>query len=175
MKPNVNWRRGAWRLWVAASVLWSATGIVWTSTMTTETVSPPTVIHVKFSDTETWDYPSEWGGQRIRQDLERRVAALHKEELDQVEKMPEVRKAACRAIPSTTPFADQPEECVKLFFSRDELVVPTGWESQLPTTPVPIFRIALVVLGPPLLILIVGTLFIWAFSGFSRDRTAASK
>jgi hypothetical protein len=36
----------------------------------------PQTVHVKFSDTETWDYPAEWGDERIRADLKRRIEEL---------------------------------------------------------------------------------------------------
>ncbi len=31
-------------------------------------------VHVKISDTIPWDYPAEWGVQRIRDDLQKRLA-----------------------------------------------------------------------------------------------------
>jgi hypothetical protein len=131
---EINWHR-ALRVWALASVAWCVTP------------SPsPTTVHVRFSDNETWDYPSEWGEVRIREDLERRVAALHAAELEEVARMSEARKAECRTIPKNVPFADQPSDCVKLFFSRDPLAVPEGWEYQIPKPPLSVWQGVLVAL-----------------------------
>lgn len=148
---KINWHRGL-RLWAVASVVWCAAVAAYIA------FTPPassTTVHVKFSNKETWDYPSDWGEIRISQDLERRVAALHAEELEEVAKMPDARKAECRAIPKNVLFANQPADCVKLFFSRDPLVVPKGWEYQIPKPPVSVWQGILIAIGPPLFVLVL--------------------
>jgi hypothetical protein len=151
MPIEINWHR-ALRFWAVASLLWCAAVAAYIAL----TPSPPsTIVHVRFSNKETWDYPSEWGEIRIRQDLERRVAALHAEELEQVSKMLDARKAECRAIPKNVPFADQPADCIKLFFSRDPLAVPDGWEYQIPKPPLSFWQGVLLALGPSLFVLVL--------------------
>jgi hypothetical protein len=148
---EINWQR-ALRSWALASALWCAA----VASYIAFTPSPsPTTVHVRFSDNETWDYPSEWGAVQIRQDLERRVAALHAKELKEAAEMPEVRKALCRAIPGNTPFDQQPADCVKLFFSRDPLAVPEGWEYQIPKPPLSVWQGVLLAVGPPLFLLVL--------------------
>jgi hypothetical protein len=136
-----------------ASVLWCAVIAAYIA------FSPPpssTTVHVRFSDKETWDYPSEWGEIKIRQELERRVAALRTKEREEIANMPEASKAECRAIPRNVPFADRPRDCVKLFFgTRAELAVPTGWEYQIPKPPLSVWQGILIAIGPPLFVLVL--------------------
>jgi hypothetical protein len=40
----------------------------------------PPMVHVKFSNTETWDYPAEWGVERIEAALKKRVQELDQKE-----------------------------------------------------------------------------------------------
>jgi hypothetical protein len=148
---EINWHRGL-RLWAVASVLWCAAVAAY---IAFTPLPRSTTVHVRFSNKETWDYPSEWGEVRIRQDLERRIAILHAKELEEVAKMPDARKAGCRAIPENVPFADQPADCVKLFFSRDPLAVPEGWEYQIPKPPLSVWGGVLLAIGPPLFALVL--------------------
>jgi hypothetical protein len=79
---RVNFRRGAFRLWVLASVLWCA-GIIFVTAVAMNVASPfaaPPMVHVKFSNTETWDYPAEWGVERIEAALKKRVQELDQKE-----------------------------------------------------------------------------------------------
>jgi hypothetical protein len=148
---EINWRR-AIRLWIMGSIVWSVAVAAYIAF----TPAPlPTTVHVRFSDKETWDYPSEWGEIRIRQEIERRVAALNVNRLEEVAKMTDTRKAECRAIPKTVPFAEQPADCVRLFFSRDRLAVPKGWEYQIPKAPLPIWQVVWLAIAPPLTLLIL--------------------
>jgi len=78
------------------------------------------MVRVKFSNTETWDYPAEWGVERIEANLKRRVQELDRKEQAWLATVSESRKAECRAIPSTTPFTDQPADCVRMFFADTE-------------------------------------------------------
>jgi len=111
---GINWRRGALRLWVIASALWC--GAVFSIALlehknTNSFPAASLVVHVRISDTETWDYPAEWGVQRIRDDLEKRLAALDEKEHEWAALLPASRKAECGAIPPSTPFANQPGDC----------------------------------------------------------------
>jgi hypothetical protein len=98
---KINWRRGALRLWMVAAVAWCTVIVVlnWNKIVaaTSETV------HIKFSNTETWDYPVAWGVERIEADLKRRLDALNKAEEEWFAGVSEARKAKCHAIPSNTP------------------------------------------------------------------------
>jgi hypothetical protein len=108
---TINWRRGMFRFWLVLSVVWcvltvvvalSGKNLAWRSA----------IIHVKISNTETWDYPSDWGVARIAADMKKRLADLDRQDREWVASVPDSRKAQCRAIPPTTPFADQPHDCV---------------------------------------------------------------
>jgi hypothetical protein len=87
----------------------------------------------------------------------------------------ESRKAECRAIPSTTPFTDQPADCVRMFFaipSGRAMAVPSGWETQVRDAPMSIWQAIAKVLpwagGPPMLVLALGYALSWVFAGFKR-------
>jgi hypothetical protein len=171
---GIRWRRGATRLWIVISVLWCVVtvSIAATSTHVAWPWTHLTTIHVKISNTETWDYPAEWGDARITEDLTKRLADLDKQDREWAAKVPAVRKAECSAIPSTVPFSGQPQDCVRLFLANDSRAVPEDWRMQLLNMPVPIGRAATEVLpwvlGPPLLLLILGAAFTWVLSGFRQ-------
>jgi hypothetical protein len=114
---TINWRRGMFRVWLVLSVAWCALSVVVALSQKNISWGSATKIHVKISNTDTWDYPADWGVARITADVERRLADLDRQDQEWAASVSESRKAQCRAIPSTTPFADQPEDCVKLFFS----------------------------------------------------------
>jgi hypothetical protein len=164
---GANWRRGTLRIWIMASVLWCAVIAVISV--------KDSIVHVKISNTETWDYPSEMGVDAIRDDLRQRLKALDVEDRAWAANLSESRRAECHAIASSTPFTDQPSDCVKLFFSKDDRAVPTGWEDQI----VPansslgqvIVRTATLAIGPPLLVLTLGLALIWVVAGFRPDKT----
>jgi hypothetical protein len=170
---RINLTRGALRPWVVASVLWCA-GVMFLVADTMNVASPfvaPQTVHVKFSDTETWDYPAEWGDERIRADLKRRIEELDRKERAWLATVSDSRKAECRAIPSTTPFADQPADCVKMFYaSNSTLAVPSGWEAQVRDAPMSMWQAIAKLLpwvgGPPILVLALGYAFFWALEGF---------
>jgi hypothetical protein len=131
------------------------------------------IIHVKISNTETWDYPSDWGVARIAADMKKRLADLDRQDREWVASVPDSRKAQCRAIPPTTPFADQPHDCVKIFFSADDRAVPSGWEAEVRDAPTSIQQamidIAPWALGPPLAALAFGASVFWSLAGFRRN------
>jgi hypothetical protein len=74
---KVNWRRGALRLWFVAALAWCAATIAlnWNKMEAAKTFE---TVHIKFSNTETRDYPVAWGVERIAADLQRRIDALNK-------------------------------------------------------------------------------------------------
>jgi hypothetical protein len=78
----------------------------------------------------------------------------------------------CRAIPTATPFVDQPDDCVRLFFSQDASVVPSDWESEVEDAPISIGRaiidMAPLLIGPPFLLMALGASVYWALAGFKR-------
>jgi hypothetical protein len=173
---NINWRLGALRLWMVASFLWCCA--VFSVTLLDNpnaswfSVGSLTV-HVKFSNSVTWDFPAEWGVQRITDDLEKRVAEEEKKDRDWAAQLPASVKEKCSAIRSTIPFADQPADCVRLFFINDSLAVPTGWETQIETARVSAWRLlaaaAPFAIAPPLVVLALGAFLAWALAGFRRS------
>jgi hypothetical protein len=172
---GVNWRRGTLRLWIVSSSLWClfAFAIPLTNTSVTWFSSDsPATIHVKISNSETWDYPAEWGVQRIRDDLRKRLAQEDEKDREWAAQLSLARKAECRAIPDTTSFDDEPADCVRLLFANDIRAVPQEWEVQVRTPSVPAWSaIAAAVpwaVGPPLVVLALGALLLWALAGFRR-------
>jgi hypothetical protein len=173
---KINLRRGVIRLWVVASVLWCA-GVIFVAADTMNVASPFAAlqtVHVKFSNTDTWDYPADWGVERIEADLKRRVQELDRKEQAWLATVSESRKAECRTIPSTTPFTDQPADCARMLYAEmGHLAVPSGWETQVRDAPMSIWHAIAKVLpwagGPPMLVLALGYALSWVFAGFSRD------
>jgi hypothetical protein len=135
------------------------------------------MVHVKISNTEQWDYPPEWGVQRITADLEKRMAAWDQKERDWAAHLPESRQAECRSIPLDLHFADYPpnlkEDCVRLIFAGAHHGWHGGWESQVDALPKSAWKLLAAAipwaLGPPLVLLALGASLLWAFSGFKRD------
>jgi hypothetical protein len=168
---NVNWRRGLLRLWMVATLAWCVV-IVALNWNKMEVAATPEMVHIKFSNTETWDYPVAWGVERIKADLERRIDALNKAEEEWLAGVSEARKAECRAIPGSTLFSDMPKDCVRMFFARDKLAVPSGWEAEVNKASAASWRaitqLTVWAIGPPLFVLGFGVSLTWAFAGFRR-------
>jgi hypothetical protein len=59
-----------------------------------------------------------------------------------------------------------------MFFVRDELVVPSGWQAEVRDASEASWRaitkLTLWALGPPLFVLALGASLIWVFAGFKR-------
>jgi len=72
--------------------------------------------------------------------------------------------------PYSTPKHNMPKDCVRMFFVRDELVVPSGWQAEVRDASEASWRaitkLTFWALGPPLFILAVGAALTWAFAGF---------
>jgi hypothetical protein len=160
-----------------ASVLWCA-GITFEKAHSMNVASPfaaPQMVHVKFSNTETWDYPAEWGVERIGAALKKRVQELDQKEQAWLATVSESRKAECRAIPSPTPSADQPADCVRMGWDAtvNFFVVPSGWETQVRDAPTSMWQAIAKLLplagGPPILVLALGYALFWALAGFRVD------
>ena len=76
-EKTFNWHRGLLRLWIFASLAWV--------TIVAVNIKLPAisdVVHIRFSNTETWDYPVAWGEERIETDLKARIDAKEKTEYD---------------------------------------------------------------------------------------------
>lgn len=161
----MKWKRGLFRLWLLSSALWTAALLV--VAVRNETGRAlSTSVHVEISNTEAWDYPVEWGERRIRAALEERIALLASGERKWVAELAEDRKAACRDWPKGTPITPLPAECERLFIATNsKIVVPTGWEAQLPQ---PLWTTALLLqaLGPPAAVFLLGIAKIWTDHGF---------
>jgi hypothetical protein len=149
MLKIINWLRGTLRLWIVATVVWCAVVVVhnWN-----EMAASSETVHIKFSDTETWDYPVKWGVERIQADLNKRIDAQNKAEQD-------LRKC------------DRPDAPVPRW-QCDPLVVPDGRQAEVKAvsqaTLQAIAKLALWALGPPLIALALSLSLIWAFAGFRR-------
>ena len=182
-------------MWVIAAVVWCV-AVFSVGLLQNKNASwfpaDSQAVHVKISDTITWDYPAEWGVQRIRDDLQKRLAAEDAKDREWATHLPASVKEKCSAIPLKTPFADQPADGVRLFFSKDSRAVPSGWESQIETAPgckngasscepwerdwgkgsMSGWRVIAVAtpwaIAPPLVVLALGASLFWAFAGFRR-------
>jgi hypothetical protein len=123
-------------------VLWCA-GVLFTSLPAMNIAWSP-VVHVKFSNDETIDYPAAWGLDRIRAAAEKRADDIHKRELELVASMPQSRKTECEAIRSNTPAPSMPKDCERfldpwLKFSVD--LPKHSWEGpDIFSPPLPITR-----------------------------------
>jgi len=165
---TINWRRGLLRLWIVAA-------LVWCSVVAINANIPPAsdLVHIKFSNTETWDYPVAWGVDRIEADLKTRIDAKEKAEHAWVAEVPDARKAECKAIPKNTLFSDMPKDCVRIFFADMKLAVPDGWQAEVQNTSAKrwgaIKSIALWAIVPPLAALVLGLLLGWVSAGFRQS------
>lgn len=161
----MKWKRGLFRLWLLSSALWTAAvSVVAVRNETGRALS--TSVHVEITNTETWDYPVEWGERRIRAALEERIATLAAEERKWVAELAEDRKAICRDWPKATPLTPLPAECERLFIATNsKIAVPTGWEAQLPQS---FWTTAFLskALGPPAAVFLLGIATIWTDHGF---------
>ena len=173
---KIDWQRGAVRLWTVAAVAWCAVIVVlnWNKM---EIATHSETVHIKFSNTETWDYPTAWGVARIEADLKTRLEDVDRAEQEWFAAVPETRKVECRAIPKNTLFSDMPKDCVKMVFVGSKHAMPDGWQAEVRNATAAswqaITKLALWALGPPLFILALGVSLIWAFSGFKRDQPSA--
>jgi len=176
MITNLAISRGFFRLWVVVAIAWfcAVAFVIWPGVRIAWPWSASPVIHVKVSNTETWDYPPDWGVARIRDDLRRRMAEEDDHDRKWAAAVPSERKAVCDALSkSNTPFDKQPEDCNKLFWmGMGERAVPNDWESQFQNLPIPINQVGLMVAPwafvPPMLLLITGLSLGWVIRGFRR-------
>jgi hypothetical protein len=168
--------KGLLRLWVVASVAWvcAISYFVWPSAPVAWHWSVSPMIHVKISDTETLDYPRDWGVLRIRDDLKKKVADENEQDQKWAATVSPERKAFCDALSKSNSTLEKvPEDCAKLFWMDLGLVaaaIPTGWEGQLSNLPIPIYKVVLMIapwaLGPPVLLFIAGLAVRWVARGF---------
>jgi hypothetical protein len=137
---RINWSPGIFRIWVVVSIMWCAlVALVFANRLNIAwPLADPRAIHVKISDTETWDYPADWDVARIKADLKKRVEGLNQKDREWLAGLSDMRKAECgpnKTHPmmsdinhalnrGQTPFD---EECEKSFWVMSgPLVVPTG-------------------------------------------------
>jgi len=182
---TISWRRGIFRLWLLMSVIWCAA--IWIILLQYRNIdwslSSDRLVHVKFSNTETWDYPPDWGEDRIGADLEKRIETKNREVRDWLATVPEDQRAACSAKPSDR-FANAQadiekalkagipdSECEKIFWATaGTLVVPIDWKDQLRNVPLSLRQatplLAEWAFGPPLLLLGLGIAVSWVLAGF---------
>ena len=171
---GINWKRGVLRLWTLFSMLWCVFVLILLSNRSNIdwSFSADRIVHVKFSNTETWDYPAEWGIPRIEVDLKRRIDELNQQNRDWLATIPAEQKAACGAgtkdrFGSSMRDIDALKrdvakgECDKIFWATaGDLVVPSGWEGQISDAPLSFWRaipkLAPWVIGPPLGLLALG-------------------
>ena len=176
---GINWARGAFRLWVVASVLWCTAILAIPLLYGNVTWFPSqAMVHVKISNTEQWDYPADWGVQQITEDLEARMAVLHEEERKWAAQVPASHKAECDAVPKDMKFDDYPanlQDCERLITANDKRSWWQGWESQVETAPKLAWWVLLAAIPyattPPLATLVLGGMLFWAFRGFRPSST----
>jgi hypothetical protein len=169
-----------------ASILWCAAVLIfalWYMNIDW-TFSADHMVHVKFSNTETWDYPKELGLERIRDAIKAQIDRKNQERLARIASLPEDKKACVAGnsrFDSTLAAVNQAlqnnilkDECQKIFWdTAGEYAVPTDWEYQLANDPISFGRamrsLAPWLLGPPLLLLGLGAAFFWALAGFRHS------
>jgi hypothetical protein len=136
----VQWRRGLIRLWLVLSAIWVTLALLFVlpDMHVAWPWVPPAVVHIKISDTQTWDYPAELGVERIKNDLKRRIAATLED--------------------PNNPFIDflVPTDWQSQM-PPPRIAIAEAAEQILP-----------VALGPPFAVLILGAAFAWALAGFRR-------
>ena len=109
-------------MWVVFSVLWGVLVAVVSFGQMNIAWSLPGVVHVKMSDSETWDYPAGWGARRIRLDIVKRLdekrqrvdEALSQRHREWAATVPQARKDECRIMGRTRSSCDMPEDCLRL-------------------------------------------------------------
>ena len=171
MFKNLALGRGLLRLWIVISIAWlCAVALVMRPRMPIAWPwSATSTIHVRVSDTETWDYPAALGIERIREAVTKRVAERNAQEQQFVAAMSAQRKASCNA---PSPDSQSQDDCWRLFMWRTgaRFGVSEEWEAQFQGLPIPMSHAGLIVaplaVGPPLLLLIFGLAFGWVVKGF---------
>src|SRR5262249_31570758 len=77
----MDWKRGSFRLWLVASGIWCV-GVVVIGSHSMNVAwpfTPSPIVRIPFSNTETWEYPADWGEERIRAAVEERVSAYNRQ------------------------------------------------------------------------------------------------
>lgn len=150
---KTDWKRGLLRSWVVMSGAWALLIVV--GGVATQDISwpwrAPYLVHIPISSDETWDYPSSWGITRIEYDIEhRREARLPKE----------CEKGTSDEIKAHIGIPDQ---C----FIPD---LSPQWKDQLQLAPIgpldALGRAVPLICGPPLLLLLMGSVGWWTYRGF---------
>lgn len=169
-----NWTRGALRLWIVATVLWSA-GVTFNGLQNMEVrwpLSPSRTVHVGFG-TAIWDYPADWGVERITVSIQKRLSDLERKERDWAATLPEQKVRECNTIAATKSWTEMTGECGRFVSASHKLYVLSGWEEQLKDDRKSVVEAARILaptmLGPPLLLLAIGVALFWALAGFTRD------
>jgi hypothetical protein len=158
---------------------WQYMNVDWTS-------SADRMVHVKFSNTETWDYLKDWGTARIEADVQARIDRKNKEVSNWLATIPQDQKALCgyeqsdktaalltlseRALKASIPT----DECDKIFWATaGTFAVPSDWKSQLYDDPLSVWQamrlLAPWAVNPPLFLLCLGVALCWALSGFGCE------
>ena len=171
-----DWRRGLLRLWVVLSAIWILL-IGGREALTKHMMwkpfgsAPP--VQVRISDTETWEYPTDMGEKRIRDNLAARLWAKFDETRERVMRMSAERRAFCDAIPKTVQIQDVPGDCAEYIWEPSRFgltpAIPVGWETQLRRLPSAwsvFLGVLPLALGVPALVALVGLALFWVISGF---------
>jgi hypothetical protein len=169
-----NWKRGGLRLWIVATILWCA-GVTFNSLQNTQVRwpgSPSRTVHVEFG-TEIWDYPTDWGVERIAASIKKRLSDVERKERDWAATLPEEKVRECKAIAVTKSWIEMTGDCGRFVSADHKLNVLSGWEQQVKDDRQSVLEAARVLgpimVGPPLLGLALGSALFWALAGFWRD------
>ena len=108
-----NYKQGFFRLWVVSSVLWIAVSAGFLAT--SSTIIWPTyrnsVVHVKFSNTETWDFCCDLGEASITKALKLRLDNYYSKEREWANTLSQEKISECSKLPESMKFENMPPDC----------------------------------------------------------------
>ena len=148
---KINWHRGL-RLWAVASVVWCAAVAAYIA------FTPPassTTVHVKFSNKETWTTPAIGERYELGRTLSDELPRCMRKNWKKLQKclmrgkQNVARFRRMSRLPTNRPIVSS------CFSACDPLVVPKGWEYQIPKPPVSVWQGILIAIGPPLFVLVL--------------------
>ena len=160
----MNWRRGAFRLWMLASVLWCA-GVFVDGVRTMDVAWPLSdrVVELKFTDGETRRYPATWGRERITAAANQRGNEIVEAEIAKTKRCStEPRPKDCKYWEGNSAIPRNEREWYPLPLLGPLYPPLSIWEAMAQRAP----QLAPMALGPPLLVLAVGAALFWALAGF---------
>jgi hypothetical protein len=166
----MNWKRGLFRFWVLGSCLWIGLGLWFNK----DELFSPSMVSIKFSNSEFWYYPHHYGVEKISAEVERRLAQINADIRKRVADLEPSVRQTCEALPITTPFDHMTQTCaeVMLFRLNFERNVHDGWQNSVDLEKDFYVRIEIIsyLVGLPVAIFLVGAGFAWVAAGFRSKK-----